>query len=57
MLDGYKSFITAGLMIVNGVLYGLTVYDSEVFWAVASILTGGAIYSIRDAIKKNNNNN
>lgn len=51
-LDGHKTQISAGLLIVAAVLYSLELIGVEAYLAVQGVLLGGAAYSLRDAIHK-----
>lgn len=56
MLNGYKTYIVAFLIMLNGVLFGFGLYSLEVFMAVMGILTGGGFAATKSAIKKAENN-
>lgn len=52
MLSGYKTYITAFLLMLNGVLYGFSLYNLEVFLAVGAILGAGGLAGLRAGVKK-----
>jgi len=52
MLDGYKTYIIAFLMMINGVLFGFGLYSLEVFSAVTTILVGGGFAATKSANQK-----
>lgn len=52
MLEGYKTYICAALIIVAGVLYMLKLLDDSTLLVVVTLLTGGGLASARSATKK-----
>ena len=50
MLDGYKSYLIAVLIIISGVLKAFDLITTEVFEIVLAILLGGGIASLRRSI-------
>lgn len=52
-LDGYKSYIFGGLIVVITLLYAFKMIDENIFRTLFGIFTGGGIVSLRRAVKKN----
>jgi len=52
MLEGYKTYICAALIIIAGVLYMLKLLDESTLLIVVTLLTGGGLASARSATKK-----
>ena len=50
MLDGLKSYIIAGLIIVSGVLRAFDLISVEILDVVLVILLGGGVASLRRSI-------
>lgn len=51
-INGYKTYILALLIMLNGILYGFSLYGMDVFLAVNGVLGGGAAATLRHGIKK-----
>ena len=51
-LQGYKTYISAAFLMINGVLYGFGLYTIEVFLAVSAVLTGGSLAALRAGVKR-----
>ena len=51
VLDGKKTYILAGLIIVAGVLFKFEVMEVDNYLAVMSVLTGGAFAALRHGVK------
>lgn len=52
MLNGYKTYIAGGLIVLFAVLYALGVIDGETFLKIFGILAGTGIVTMRSAINK-----
>ena len=53
MIDGKKTYIIAGMLIVLGVLKTFNWIDTAIFNGVFVILTGGGIATLRIGVAKN----
>ncbi len=51
-LNGYKTYIFSGLLIVSALLFAFGVIDKETFMTLATIFGGGGLISGRIALKK-----
>ena len=51
-LEGSKTYIIVGLMVITSVLYTFELIPTEQFVTIIAILSGGAFATIRHGIKK-----
>lgn len=51
-INGNKTYISAVLLMVNGILYGFGFYNTEVFLAVMAVLGGAVSASLRHGVQK-----
>lgn len=49
-LKGYKTKISAVMVIVAGILFGLGVIDLEGLTAMVAVFSGTGLYGLRDAM-------
>lgn len=50
-MEGYKTYIVAGLLILAGVLFSFGLLTSEVFQAILGLLLGTGMITLRSGVK------